>query len=195
VPDDLRVRHGCLGGVGSEVVHPVSVAHSATIAYLPIMDRRRIDVLAAVGVLLLGAIGLLDVLVLLPAVLAPSTGLPQVWAEVVSKGDLVPVLVGPAVWALLCAMAAARHLRARRTRAALVVGGTALVEFGVLAALAQVAAFGMGLWLSNHLRPFEGGSTAFEDVALVLGGASIIGGVVLLVIVRARRPARRSAAV
>ncbi|WP_133763738.1 hypothetical protein [Amnibacterium kyonggiense] len=173
----------------------MSLAHSATTTYFPIMDRRRIDVLAAVGVLLLSVTGLLDVLVLLPGVLAPSTGLPQVWAEVVSKGDLVPVLAGPTVWALLCAMAVVRHLRARRPRAALVVGGTALVEFGVLAALAQMAASGMGLWLSNHLRPFEGGTTAFEDVALVLGGASITGGVVLLMIGRAHCRARRTAAV
>lgn len=149
---------------------------------------------AAAALLVLMLLGLLDVLVLLPAALAPSTPLPRVWAAVAAIGDPVPVLAGPVVWALLCAALAVRHVLRRRAAPALRVVGVALVQAGLLAVLQQAAAFGAGLWLSNHLPPFEGGTTALGDALLLLGLVATAAGALLLGVGAVRHRSRRTSA-
>jgi hypothetical protein len=151
------------------------------------MPLRQSGPVIAGGFLLLAAVGLLDTLLLLPSALAPSSSLADVWATVAMSGDLVPVLVGPVLWGLVCIASAARHLRRRRRLSASRIGAAALVELGVLALLHEGAAFGVNLWLSNHLPPYEGGSTALGSALVVVGAVVLVTGLLVLAARAGRR--------
>ena len=158
------------------------------------MTRRQTGPIAAGGFLVLAAIGLIDTLALLPSVLTDSLSLSEVWTSIAEAGDLAPVLVGPVLWGLLCAALAAWHLRASRRTSAVSISAVASIGLGALGTLHQGAALGMNLWLSNHLPPFEGGSTAVGSALSLFGAVAIIAGLIVLAVGARRRRERESAA-
>jgi hypothetical protein len=157
------------------------------------MARRQTGTIAAGGFLMLIALGLVDTLALLPRVLTPSSNPPEVRASIATRSDLAPVLAGPVLWGLVCAAMAVWSLPASRRPSALRIDAVALIGLGALALLLQCAALGMTLWLSNHLPPFEGGSTALGTALALLGALATSAGLLLLAIRTARRRKPESA--
>jgi hypothetical protein len=170
---------------------PPGHVHVAASRYRPYMEKTWSGSAFAIMIAAWAVLGAVDTLVWMPQTLAPTTSLPDAYAAMADIGD-VPWVVP---WPLLCAvvgLAVAALVARRPSRSGSTPNrlGIALLAVGVLTFAWAWSALPMGLWLSDHLPPYEGGLSLFGGLATWVGTAAAVVGAVLVVVAWARGASR-----
>lgn len=125
-------------------------------------------------------VGVVDNLVWMPQLIAPTTPLDEIYAVLTRAGSAPGVAIAPILWLVFWAIAGAIYLTVLlpahpRFQAVagptswLIVVGSGLTLFGAMAFWQWGSGFGMGMEVSDELPPYVGNTTPFGQFC-VYGG-------------------------
>lgn len=138
-------------------------------------------------------LGVVDNLVWMPRLIAPSTPLAQIYSVLADAGSAPGVVIAPVLWFLFWEVAGLVYLgiflpvhrvfrRVAASMSAMSVLGIGLALFGAMAFFEWISGFGMGMEVSDELPPYVGNTTPF-GLFCFTGGAliALIGGALWLI--------------